>query len=198
MCNTLLFSKHGYFSSFLFRARQACNQMQFIYRNGTTSTDHDRVSSLVWDKTPFMVSLKGRVESISLWEVSVRVGSFYFETFGVKLTQLVIKRANVDLDCWGQTACCEGTSLQGKYRFLFYFMLASPKDYATLSPVNYVQMQRLHNELLPLQCERYRWTFMEHMGKCGCWLLDGLEHKAQDGGLCPVFNLKISVVVWKI
>ena len=68
MCNTLLVSKHGYFSSFLFflRARQACNQMQFIYRNDTTSTDHDKVSSLVWDKTPFMVSLKGWIESISL------------------------------------------------------------------------------------------------------------------------------------
>lgn len=94
--------------SFLFRARQACNQMQFIYRNDTTSTDHDKVSSLVWDKTPFMVSLKGWIESMSLWEVSVRVGSFRFLTFSYsgKLTQLVAltKRANVDLDCWGQRA----------------------------------------------------------------------------------------------
>lgn len=34
MCNRLLVSKHGYFfffSSFLLRAKQACNQMQFIY-----------------------------------------------------------------------------------------------------------------------------------------------------------------------
>lgn len=157
MCNTLLVSKHGYFSSFLFRARQACNQMQFIYRNDTTSTDHDKVSSLVWDKTPFMVSVKGWIKSMSLWGVSVRVGSFRFITSGEKLTQLeaLIKRANVDLDCWGQTAY---SMLWRNFTIgqIKIFILCSSKTNATSSPVIYVHMQLLHNWLVgPDQTERF-------------------------------------------
>lgn len=147
MCNTLLVSKHGYFSSFLFRARQACNQMQFIYRNDTTSTDHDKVSSLVWDKTPFMVSLKGWIESKSLWEVSVRVGSFRFYHIWWKANsagsshkkgkcRFGLLRPNGIQCLWR-----DFTTGQKKLFILFY---ASSKN-ATLSPVNYAHMQRLHN-----------------------------------------------------
>ncbi len=140
--------------SFLFRARQACNQMQFIYRNDTTSTDHDKVSSLVWDKTPFMVSPKGWIESTSPWEVSVRVGSFHLLTFSSseKLVAL-IKRANVDLDCWGQRA--DSMLWRERIHTLHYralknavFMCHFIRKKATLSPVNYAHMQPLHSLLL--------------------------------------------------
>lgn len=58
MCKHVIGFKSMVTVFFPFRARQACNQMQFIYRNDTTSTDHDKVSSLVWDKTPFIRRLK--------------------------------------------------------------------------------------------------------------------------------------------
>lgn len=150
--------------SFLFRAKQACNQMQFIYRNDTTSTDHGKVSSLVWDKTPFMVSLKGWMESVSISEVSVREGSFHFLTLSYsKKLEALTKRANVDLGCWGQRACCEGhksinfTTGQIKLFIYFYFML-------------FQIIIMMIKQLCLL------WITL-----ISCWRPGGLKYKARDG-----------------
>lgn len=134
-----------FFFPFFFRARQACNQMQFIYRNDTTSTDHDKVSSLVWDKAPFMVSLKGWIESMSLWEVAVRVGSFQFTTFGEKLVALIKKGKCRFWTVEAKRHVVKGLHYRANKEFYFYFMLVQEKENATLSPVNYVHMQLLHN-----------------------------------------------------
>lgn len=130
MCNTLLVSKHGYYFSFLFFfwARQACNQMQFIYRNDTTSTDHDKVSSLVWDKTPFMVSLKGWIQWCGLVAL-IKKGKCRFGLLRPKGIQYVVKGTNP----WHFT-----TGQIKDYVFIYSLNLWSSNK-TTLSPLKYAR-----------------------------------------------------------
>lgn len=117
-----------FFPFFFFRARQACNQMQFIYRNDTTSTDHDKVSSLVWDKTPFMVSLKGWIQWCGLVALNKK-GKCRFGLLRPKGIQYVVKGTNP----WHFT-----TGQIKDYVFIYSLNLWSSNK-TTLSPLKYAR-----------------------------------------------------------
>ena len=158
MCNTLLVSKAWLlfffpFFFFFFRARQACNQMQFIYRNDTTSTDHDKVSSLVWDKTPFMVSLKGWIQWCGLVAL-VKKGKCRFGLLRPKGIQYVVKGTNP----WHFT-----TGQIKDYVFIYSLNLWSSNK-TTLSPLKYARYATTSQCVFQVQCIKMSWGTRTSVG----------------------------------